>query len=272
MSFPVGAFPINATFVQSEVTVHKENVTSGLSVQGGLAADSFTVSGPTQLGNDLTDTTVINGPAVLKSTLNVKEATTLQSGLTVTGACILGGPIDVGGTVTLNDDLELSGDATIGGDVSIVGVTTLNNDLTLVGNHPTALGGTLDVAGAATVTGALSVTGNTTLNNNLTVVGNKPTALGGTLGVAGVTTLTGGLTLPSTLCGSDVLSAGLKTVVNTRVTANSKIFLQKTGATATTGGTGVLYVTEVNAGTNFKVGSTNNADVSTFNWMIIESL
>jgi hypothetical protein len=87
----------------------------------------------------------------------------------------------------------------------------------------------------------------------------------------GVLLLEGGLSLrggANRSLGTATLVAGTVTVNNTRVTANSRIFLSVT----TVGGTqGILSVGTVTAGTSFVINSSNAADTSTVAWMIIES-
>lgn len=66
--------------------------------------------------------------------------------------------------------------------------------------------------------------------------------------------------------GSAVLVGGTVTVNTTAVTASSLIFLSD----GVTGGTpGVLSVGTITAGTSFVINSSNGADTSTVNWLII---
>lgn len=68
--------------------------------------------------------------------------------------------------------------------------------------------------------------------------------------------------------GQATLVAGTVTVNNTSVTANSRIFL----TVETAGGTqGILSYTKV-AATSFTINSTNAADTSVVNWLIVESV
>jgi hypothetical protein len=67
--------------------------------------------------------------------------------------------------------------------------------------------------------------------------------------------------------GTAVLVAGVVTVANTSITANSRIFL----TSQADGGTpGFLRVTAKVAGTSFTVTSSNAADTSTFAYEIYE--
>lgn len=68
--------------------------------------------------------------------------------------------------------------------------------------------------------------------------------------------------------GQATLIAGVKIVVNTSVTANSRVFL----TVSTAGGTqGFLKVTKV-AGTSFTITSTNLTETSVIDWFIVESI
>lgn len=68
--------------------------------------------------------------------------------------------------------------------------------------------------------------------------------------------------------GSLNAGGGVGTVANTKVTANSYIFLTDTNTSVTN--VGNLAVISQSAGTNFVVQSSNASDVSTFNYFIVE--
>jgi hypothetical protein len=87
----------------------------------------------------------------------------------------------------------------------------------------------------------------------------------GNLLIAGGLSIKGGA---NQALGTATLVAGTVTVSNTRVTANSRIFLSVT----TVGGVqGILSVGTVTPGTSFVINSSSIADTSTVAWMIIES-
>lgn len=69
--------------------------------------------------------------------------------------------------------------------------------------------------------------------------------------------------------GTGTLSGGTLAVANTSVTANTRVFLQDTSAGALTNVGSLTVVTS--AGVGFTVTSTNVLDVSTFNYMLVES-
>jgi hypothetical protein len=97
---------------------------------------------------------------------------------------------------------------------------------------------------------------------------------GATLGVNGTIAVlkTGnGISIKSgTNCkvGSAALSAGVATILNTAITANSMVFLTVTNPDPTN--VGSLTVTTKVAGTSFTVKSSNPVDNSTFNYFIVE--
>lgn len=69
--------------------------------------------------------------------------------------------------------------------------------------------------------------------------------------------------------GTGTLVAGTATIATTAVTANSLVFL--TDTTNSIVNLGALTVSAISAGVSFTVKSSNVADTSTFNWLIIES-
>lgn len=69
--------------------------------------------------------------------------------------------------------------------------------------------------------------------------------------------------------GTGTLSGGTLTIVNTSVTANTRVFLQDTTSGALTN-VGILTAVTT-AGTGFVVTSTLALDTSTFNWLLVES-
>lgn len=69
--------------------------------------------------------------------------------------------------------------------------------------------------------------------------------------------------------GTGTLSGGTLTVSTTKVTANSRIFIQNEGG-GVSGNYGILAVTSKSAGTSFTVTSSNVLDTATFTWLIIE--
>lgn len=98
----------------------------------------------------------------------------------------------------------------------------------------------------------LTTTGNVSFGNvTLGTAGNKISITTGSNASAGTGTLT----------------AGTVTISTTAVTANSLIFLTDTASSLVNVGT--LSVTSKSAGTSFTVTSSNIADTSTFNWLLI---
>lgn len=79
--------------------------------------------------------------------------------------------------------------------------------------------------------------------------------------------------------GQATLSGGTITVANTSVTANSRIFLTRNAVNASTA-LGILTVGTITANTSFVIyaatagtpGTPLAADVSTVNWLIVESI
>jgi hypothetical protein len=69
--------------------------------------------------------------------------------------------------------------------------------------------------------------------------------------------------------GTGTLSSGTLTISTTKVTSNSRVFVQSLGGGGVNIGT--LYVGTITAGTSFVVTSTNALDTSKFNWWLIDS-
>lgn len=136
------------------------------------------------------------------------------------------------------------------------------------------------VAGDMEVDGALDVGGAVTLVDNLEVGGYTELAAGqangqftlwsGTIGALRFGTAGGGISVKEgagAAMGVATLVAGTVTVANTKVTANSRIFLtpQNTGGTP-----GAVRVASRVAGTSFTVTSTSGTDTSQVAWFIVE--
>lgn len=87
--------------------------------------------------------------------------------------------------------------------------------------------------------------------------------------------LVGTVPFGSTRSGNATLASGTVTVANTSVTANSKVFLTRSGLNSSTG-IGSLSVS-INAGVGFTITSynalaaTETGDTSTVYWFIIET-
>lgn len=95
-----------ATFVndaefQGDVGILGQLTVDDLNIQGDLDVD-----GNTTLGDALTDTTLIAGPATLNATLNVKGNTTLGDAITDT--------TQIAGPATLDASLNVKGSTTLG--------------------------------------------------------------------------------------------------------------------------------------------------------------
>ena len=67
--------------------------------------------------------------------------------------------------------------------------------------------------------------------------------------------------------GQAVLVAGTVSVANTSITANTRVFLSHAN---TSGTLGHLYVSARVASTSFDITSSDAADTSTVNWLLIE--
>uniref|UniRef100_A0A6C0EQH8 K1 capsule-specific polysaccharide lyase C-terminal domain-containing protein n=1 Tax=viral metagenome TaxID=1070528 RepID=A0A6C0EQH8_9ZZZZ len=235
MSFPAGSFPINATVVESQVSVTYENVSGGLTVENGITTDILTVNGNTTLGNENTDVTTING------NLNIS------------------GNVGVTGNINLNGNLGVTGNTSLTGNLGVTGTTSL------LGN--------LGVTGTTSLLGNLGVTGNTTLRGNLGVTGN--TSLYGNLGVTGQTIMNGQTTISNKLILNNQLSGTATfpgstttvTVTTDKALTNSLIFLQKGYSSVTH-----LYVSAIVDGISFTITSTATETLGrTVQWMIVNS-
>jgi len=136
---------------------------------------------------------------------------------------------------------------------------------------------TLNFVGASTVTNAssLAIGGPPVAGTNATIT--NPFALNIESGSMVFSTAGGGISIKEGTNASagisSALSSGAVTISNTRVTANSRIFVQR----QTDGGTvSASYSITRSAGTSFTItgkdgaGATNTADTSTIAWWIIE--
>lgn len=180
----------------------------GLTVAGGVNADSITTTGAVNVGTDLTVTGNLN---VLGATTTLETTTTLTSAFSITNA---GSQTALTVTQTGAQDVAVftdaeSGTALIvkdGGNVGI-GTASPNAKLTVAGavSATGAINGasTLGVTGATTLGSTLNVTGASTLNSTLGVTGAATFASSvsaqGALTIDGVSTLNGGVTVNNTL-------------------------------------------------------------------------
>jgi len=106
---------------------------------------------------ETTDSIVVTGKTLLKDTLEVKGATTIENTLTVTKdkATSLGGTLTVAKAATFNDTLTVEDDK----------ATSLGGTLSVAAGKDTTLGGALSVAGNATLTSNLAVADNINVGN-----------------------------------------------------------------------------------------------------------
>jgi parallel beta-helix repeat protein len=210
-------------------------------------------------GVSTTSTTVTIGNSTANGGMNVNGTTTVQGGLLVVKRSQANAFV-VGPNGTTNPSFSVNSGATsaatglnvtsaaAGGGVAIAAISsgaTENVTLDALGS------GTFKIN--ATATGAITLGQSTTVNGNLTLgtAGNKLVITTGSNASAGTGTLSGGAV----------------TIATTAVTANSLIFLTNTNPSSTN--VGVLQVSAKTAGTSFVVSSTNAADASTFNWLIV---
>jgi hypothetical protein len=165
-----------------------------------------------------------------------------------------------------NDFLSLQG-GTVAGPLTVTGTTTLGG--------PNVLNGTTSWVTAAGTTTTFE--GYTQFNAGFTVFSSNATFLGNAVITGGsldITSLGSGISIATganAKMGTGSLSAGggVGTVLNTSVTAASVIFITDTSAGGVVN-VGNLAVISQSAGTSFVVKSTNAADVSTFNYLIME--
>jgi hypothetical protein len=151
--------------------------------------------------------------------------------------------------------------------------TVVTSSLTSVGTITT---GTWTGTAIAVAHGG---TGSTTAAAALTALGAAPTAtptftgdVNSSTGNVLISTIGKGLevkTGTNAKIGTAVLAAGTNTVLNSSVTANSRIFVTSN----TDGGTpGWLRVSAKTVGTSFVITSSSATDTSTVAWMIVESI
>ncbi|GIQ84469.1 hypothetical protein KIPB_005964, partial [Kipferlia bialata] len=113
-------------------------VAGSLTVSGASSLNTLGVTGASTLVS-----LGVTGAATVGSTLDVSEATTLNSTLGVTGKATLSGGLDVSMPTTLTSTLGVTGKATLSGGLDVSMPTTLNS--------------TLGVTGKATLSGGLDV-------------------------------------------------------------------------------------------------------------------
>jgi hypothetical protein len=134
---------------------------------------------------DIRGTLDVSDATTLNSTLDVDGATTLNSTLDVDGVTTLNSTLDVDGATTLNSTLDVSDATNLNSTLDVDGATTLNSTLNV--SDATNLDSTLDVDGATTLNSTLDVIDSTSLYDTLYV--QSATTLNSTLDVSGATTL-----------------------------------------------------------------------------------
>lgn len=248
----------NATLTSAHILVgNGSNIAKDVAVSGDLTLantgaytvakiQTTTVSGTTGTGN-----VVFSAAPTFSGTVTFgASGTTIASGSTGSLVLPIGGPSNIGFNGVFNIGYAASGgqyasDAN-GGDVVL---SKSSNRLLLSANG----GGTSGVQLTSSAIG-FSV---------------SATITGGDLIMA---TAGRGLQLKSgsnARIGTGTLSGGTLAVANTSVTANTRVFLTDTTSGSIVNVGSLTVVTS--AGVGFTVTSTNIADTSTFNWMLIES-
>jgi hypothetical protein len=162
----------------------------------------------------------------------------------------------------------LSSTLVLPGTLTVAGTTNIN----VTGSAITTIGtGGTGAVRIGNATGNTAVTGSLTASTTLTATLGNITATNGNLSLAGAGNK---LLIHATTAASDsvgtsaAMTAGTVTVSTTAVTASSKIFLTSN----TPGGTaGILSAptASIVAGTSFVINSSNAADTSTVNYVII---
>jgi len=256
-------------------TAAASNTKTGLAItsSGANATASQTVTGQTisVTNTGTTNTNVgLNVSASGGSTNNT--ALLASAGNVVIGQNTLGYPFEIYGTsnFTFGFSKDVTALSSLGSDAAVRIINkggTASLWLTCLGNTNSALttGSTNLVFGTADAERMrLNSTGlgiGTTSPDSLLTV-NTSANIKTNLRVQGTITLTDGA---NKSVGQATLASGTVTVNNTRVTANSRIFL--TLANCSTCGT--LYVGTITAATSFVINSTNVLDGSLVNWIII---
>ena len=142
--------------------------------------------------NNLNVTTNVD----IDGTLDVAQATTMGSTLTLTGAADFNSSLDVAGTAQLNElnvstNVDISQNLTVSGWSNLINAVTTNSTLNVVG--AAQLDSTLNVDGATTMTSTLEITDAVTTNSTLNVVG--AAQLDSTLNIDDAVTMSSTLTL-----------------------------------------------------------------------------
>ncbi len=143
------------------------------------------------------------------------------------------------------------------------------NSSNVFGTNPT--GGTSDLALPVFTRGDIIALGNIGVSGTATIGGATIISTGGlTITAGGLTITDGKLNLDAAggnaSVGVATLSGGAVTVPTTAVTASSIILVSHKVVVGTQG---ILRTDTINAGTSFTIESSNGADTSTVNWLII---
>jgi fibronectin-binding autotransporter adhesin len=218
--------------------------TANASVAINVGANVNVTTSKITVGNSTVNTAITSNTVVTDGSLDVKEGTTLRSGLAVTGAATLANTVDITGATTVGSTIGVTGAGTFSNTIGVTGAATLSS--------------TMDVTGAATFANTVDITGQTNatemnLSGNLyvgTAAGNGFNSI-----TVGNSSQNSSFTSNGITLGGGFLSVGALNSGNTTTTGwinvsgdaaiggNITSALDHTGATANLV-SGELYITD----------------------------
>ena len=232
-------------FIDKDALFKDRLVVNGTTdLNGLLSVRNFSptdLTGSLEVGlpTTLKDSLLVNqeAPTSLNGTLRVDLETQLNSTLEVGDATRLESTLDVTGETVMNDNLKVAQQSPtlLSGALAVDGITNFNNTVNINNGSPLNLSGDLTVEGEVVFDSDLTVEGDTNLNSNLAVNNGSPTNLSGTLNTNGQTTLNDVLLVngetnlenllnvnngsPTNLSGT--LTVGLATNLNSALNVNN---------------------------------------------------
>jgi len=258
-SVQVGNFVLCPSTGALTATFANNNGAKVISIGNGINGNTVTVANG--INTSAQTVSIANGAAGASSTVSILSGAATAGTQTLNlGSGAFAATINIGNAAAVVKTITLGGSGANVikiGDTSTLGsiaIGTAGTTSTSIGNATGTLalaGTTIGLTGTTTNTGDLGIT---TGNLNINTAGKS------------ITVKAGGANAKS---GQTTLVAGASPLISTTgFTANSVVLFERVNINA--GTPGPLYLSTVTAGASFIISSTNGADISTVNWIIID--
>jgi len=171
-SIMAGAFTVGAPLTRFD-SIFNGNVTitGTLNQDGSGSQTSADISGNLTVGG----TSLLKGPVIMYSTLDVSGNAGVSSNLDVSGSARLSRNLDVSGTSLLRGNVGMSGNLDVSGTSLFTGNVGMSGNLDVSGTSlftgNVGLSGNLDVSGTSLFTGNVGMSGNLDVSGSALITG-----------------------------------------------------------------------------------------------------